>query len=117
MTSVDYTNHPCPECGHKIGLHTNSSFGNNPLNSKGEECSRSQNSLAIEKLTAWLNDALSERDAYMKSYEDINEKYRLLSANLNFALITLKIIKGERFPVTTEEILADDCINIIEKIK
>lgn len=75
LSTEDINSHPCPKCGHKIGIHVNSPFNNNPridnINSidYGEECNRTYNSLLIEKLTAWWNDAMSERDAYMKSYE------------------------------------------------
>jgi hypothetical protein len=75
MKSVDIIDdHPCPVCGHKIGMHTNSSFGHNPRIdnvSTGEtapECNRSYNSLLIEKLVAWWNDAINERDVYVESY-------------------------------------------------
>lgn len=70
MTIGDYNLHPCPECGHKIGSHSNSPFGHNPSNRKGEECSRTHHSLVIEKLTAWLEDVLKERDIYIESYEN-----------------------------------------------
>jgi hypothetical protein len=70
MILADYNEHLCPECGHKIGIHTDSTFGHNPLNNFGLECNRTHNGLVIEKLTAWWKDALSERDAYMKSYEE-----------------------------------------------
>jgi hypothetical protein len=80
MISVNIIDdHPCPVCGHKIGMHTNSPFGHNPTIDNvptGEsalECNRSYNSLLIEKLTSWWNDAMSERDAYAKSYEEASE--------------------------------------------
>ena len=65
--------HLCPVCQQKIGEHTNSIFGHNPKMNKvltkesDRECSRSYNSLLIEMLTSWWNDAMDERDAYMKS--------------------------------------------------
>ena len=58
MILPDYNNHLCPECGHKIGMHTDSIFGHNPLNNIGLECNKTHNSLVIDKLILWWKDAL-----------------------------------------------------------
>lgn len=71
--------HLCPNCGHRIGLHVNSPFNNNPRIDDidsfdyGGECNRTYSSLVIEKLDMWWNDAKNERDAYMKSYEEASK--------------------------------------------
>jgi hypothetical protein len=69
MIITDYDRHLCTNCGHMIGLHTDSPFGHNPLDKDGHECNLSRQGLVIDILISWLQDAVSERDAYMKSYD------------------------------------------------
>jgi hypothetical protein len=121
MIEKTYVSHLCPECGRKIGLHTNSPFGHNPLNNIGIECSRSQNSLAIEKLTLWLDDAVRERNAYMESYADACKDRDRYYEKLVIALGALETIHVLPFNITDEGVkifhVADDALDKVEKIK
>jgi hypothetical protein len=67
----------------------------------------------ISSLLYQRDDAIGERNAYMKSYKEACRERSLLLINLNYALSTLKIIKGKKEPITLDEIIADDCIRVI----
>jgi len=86
MESTDYNDLPCPECGHKIGVHMNSIFGHNPSNRKGLECSRSYNSLLIEKLTVLCMEDKKSLDLANGTCESLRKQLRVAKDALEIAV-------------------------------
>jgi len=123
MEISDYDRHPCDYCGHMIGLHTDSPFGHNPLDKNGNECTKSRHNLVIAKLISWLKDAMSERDAYKKSYEDVCKERDNLLEQVGYlkdgyrTLMKNNVENEIVFRYCSDTLVKIERINEIEKIK
>ena len=120
MTLPNYNDSLCPVCGYKIGEHTDSPFGHNPkMNvSTGEiapECPRIHSRLVIAILRNWWEDALGERDAYMKSYKEVCDERDILQKKFDYITKTLNSWDTNNYYIYSDMIT--DLLKYVKEIK